>query len=480
MALRQPTLRGARSGPGAAPAWPGARTCRLGRALRVSVRAQAPPFLPDAAPAAPAAAEPETVAKPAQPACAYEKALMLQAFGWDSWKKGEGNWYGKVKEAIPDIKALGATHVWLPPPSHSVSAEGYLPGQLYDLESKYGNEDQLRDLCTALKQAGILPMADIVINHRCADEKQDGVYNKFKDHTDHVGSSIEWGRWAITANDPVFKGKGNPDTGDDFHAAPDLDHTNPDLRAALKDWLNWLAADIGFAGWRFDFVRGYAPNFVGEYIDATLGGDTLHVGELWTDVAWNGENLEYDQNASRQRLCDWINGAEKRACAFDFTTKAVLQEATKRCQYDRLRDGEGKAPGLLGWWPGKAVTFLENHDTGSTQQHWPFPSEFVGTGYAYLLTHPGIPCVFWDHVTTWGPELKDAVLALAALRRRAGVDAESKLEILAADPDLYVARVADRVLVKLGPRMELGELQPGDDWSFVLSGKDWAVWEKTA
>jgi hypothetical protein len=36
-------------------------------------------------------------------------------------------------------------------------------------------------------------------------------------------------------------------------------------------------------------------------------------------------------------------------------------------QYDRLRDGRGKAPGLLGWWPEMAVTFVDNHDTGSSQ-----------------------------------------------------------------------------------------------------------------
>ncbi len=35
------------------------------------------------------------------------------------------------------------------------------------------------------------------------------------------------------------------------------------------------------------------------------------------------------------------------------------------------------------------VTFIDNHDTGSTQQHWPFPSEHVGQGYAYIFTHPG-------------------------------------------------------------------------------------------
>ena len=73
------------------------------------------------------------------------------------------------------------THCWLPPPSQSVAAQGYLPGQLYNLDSKYGNKEELKALCTALKEAGIVPLADIVINHRCADEKgEDGVYNSFK------------------------------------------------------------------------------------------------------------------------------------------------------------------------------------------------------------------------------------------------------------------------------------------------------------
>jgi hypothetical protein len=30
----------------------------------------------------------------------------------------------------------------------------------------------------------------------------------------------------------------------------------------------------------------------------------------------------------------------------------------------RLRDQDNKPPGLIGWWPEKAVTFVDNHDTG--------------------------------------------------------------------------------------------------------------------
>lgn len=43
-----------------------------------------------------------------------------------------------------------------------------------------------------------------------------------------------------------------------------------------------------------------------------------------------------------------------------------MQEAVKG-QFWRLRDSQGKPPGVIGWWPSRAVTFIDNHDTGSTQ-----------------------------------------------------------------------------------------------------------------
>lgn len=50
--------------------------------------------------------------------------------------------------------------------------------------------------------------------------------------------------------------------GDDYGPAPDLDHLNPDLRTALKDWMNYLKDDVGYGGWRFDFVKGYGARFI--------------------------------------------------------------------------------------------------------------------------------------------------------------------------------------------------------------------------
>lgn len=36
------------------------------------------------------------------------------------------------------------------------------------------------------------------------------------------------------------------------------------------------------------------------------------------------------------------------------------------------------------------------------QALWPWPSSRIMLGYAFILTHPGIPCVFYDHMFGWG------------------------------------------------------------------------------
>lgn len=71
---------------------------------------------------------------------------------------------------------------------------------------------------------------------------------------------------------------------------------------------------------------------------------------------------------------------------------------------------------------------------GSTQQHWPFPTDKVMAGYAYILTHPGVPCLMHDHVFSWS--LWDELKPLIDLRRRAGIHRRSKLEILCAEDDM--------------------------------------------
>jgi hypothetical protein len=72
---------------------------------------------------------------------------------------------------------------------------------------------------------------------------------------DHPGRSVAWGPWAIVQNDTKFAGQGSTDTGNLFEPAPDIDHTNAAVRESLIDWLTWLRVDVGYSGWRLDFVK---------------------------------------------------------------------------------------------------------------------------------------------------------------------------------------------------------------------------------
>lgn len=158
---------------------------------------------------------------------------------------------------------MGFTVIWLPPPTDSVSAEGYMPRDLYDLNSKYGSLDELREAVKALHAAGLKVLGDAVLNHRCAHfQSPNGVWNRF-------GGKLDWDPRAIVSDDPHFQGQGNASQGDFFHAAPNIDHTQGFVRKDIAEWMQWLRQEAGYDGWRLDFVRGFSGIHVKEYMNAT-------------------------------------------------------------------------------------------------------------------------------------------------------------------------------------------------------------------
>ncbi|KAK9942098.1 hypothetical protein M0R45_007787 [Rubus argutus] len=151
------------------------------------------------------------------------------------------------------------------------------------------------------------------------------------------------------------------------------------------------------------------------------------VGEFWNSLTYGSDGkLEYNQDKPRQEIAGWIHNAGGQVTAFDFTTKGILQFALENRELWRLKDSNGGPPGLIGLSPRNSVTFIDNHDTD-----------------------PGIGS---------NPTV---------------------LHILAADADLYVASIDDKIITKIGPRYEVGNLVP-PVYKVSTSGKDYAVWEKKA
>lgn len=388
--------------------------------------------------------------------------ILFQGFNWTSWMH-TGGWYKALKNEIPQLASAKVTHVWLPPPSHTTDPEGYMPGRLYDLNaSKYGSEADLKELIQALHSSGIKAIADIVINHRTGTTV--GACT-FEGGT--ADGRLDWGPGAVCNNDTNFHcGTGQNDTGGDFFKTTDIDHTNPTVQNELTEWLNWLKTAIGFDGWRLDFAKGYGSDYIKLYINQVK--PEFVVGEVYTFFDPSSPEI------NRKELLDWLQSVGDLSTTFDFTTKGVLNVAVNG-QLWRLNDTNGKPPGLIGYKPEKAVTFIDNHDTWS-QKTWPFPSDKVMLGYVYILTHPGIPSIFYDHLFDWG--IMENIKALTDIRERNGITPTSSCRVVAAENDLYMAVINEKIMMKIGSKGDLGNLLAGFKPQAALSGQDYAVWEK--
>lgn len=436
--------------------------------------------------------------------------VMLQGFYWESSRHGyekfpqfgSKKWYEIVQEKAPEIREGRFQLIWLPPPSYAGGySAGYDPKEYYDLSNSYGNTAQHRKMLEALLKNGVEPIADIVINHRNGRYK----WADFK--------NPDWGTWAVTRYDECFENpdsevKGTPESnrgapeesptyrseGDyaygDFR---DIDHMNKTVRKDIIRYL-LLLKSYGYRGWRYDMVHGYNAKWLAQYNLASQ--PTFSVGEYdWEKQGeqrgWIWASSTHPEKSGNQRL-------EASSSVFDFQTQFTLKD--NKGNYTALY-GYGHGTGLMGdttdnlGWKNRAVTFLENHDTGyrtnedgsingrgqdSFANGWE-----VEQGYAYILTHPGVPTVYWKHYFDWGTDLKSKITALINARLVAGVTSGSEIyqQDNAKHNGVYAAAISGRngmLYVRIG--------KDNDAWNPAMSGYSdyrqyahgvgWTVWVK--
>jgi alpha-amylase len=391
--------------------------------------------------------------------------IILQGFHWDSHsgvsengKHGRKRWYRIIEENAPAIRAAGFTWVWFPPASDSLAPQGYIPRRWNVLDSAYGSEAELRRAIAAL--APVRALGDVILNHRV------GLHTGGADFAD---PPFKDNRAAVVRDDESGVGTGHPDTGERHPAGRDLDHTNPDVRAAIKEYLFRLRA-VGFAGWRYDLVKGFAGRFIREYNEATR--PAFSVGEYF--------------DTDRQRVTSWIDSTGGRSAAFDFPTRYLLYDACLKDDYSQLRScnaGKVIPGGLIGFWPKMAVTFVDNHDTEyrrerEHQANYDNTRHFAGTkvetAYAYTLMHPGTPCVFWSHFFDWGVPTRRAIERLIHVRKTLGIHSDSHADIRVAGKGVYAACIDGKAIVKIGQRA----WSPGHGWHIAAYGANFAVWTR--
>ncbi|MEO9473926.1 MAG: alpha-amylase family glycosyl hydrolase [Cyclobacteriaceae bacterium] len=171
----------------------------------------------------------------------------------------------------------------------------------------------------------------------------------------------------------------------------DFNTFNSTVESRFQDWGEWLVDEIEFDGFRMDFVRGFQEEYVADWVNnlpLKNGSQRFVVGEYW---------------GSDSRIKSWVNEVASHGAdvdGFDFPLKSSL---TGMCNgygsgYDmRWLNNAGMVRNTGGnSLPGTSVvTWLENHDTGKEHDKW--ITKDWKMGYAYILTHEGRPCVFYNH-----------------------------------------------------------------------------------
>ena len=425
-------------------------------------------------------------AKPATNHSKNSTEIILQGFHWNSYSFSEGGkphgWYRILSKKTSEFSDLGFTAIWLPPPSASFEGDvsqnwphsrGYLPTEYYDLDTDYGTEVELRKLIKDFQERGIKPIADIVINHRHAVGWSD---NPDGSRCQNIFYNPNWGPETIVKNDSSGCGRSqNLDSGAENVTFLDLDHSHPTVHQDLTDWLKWLRFDVGFAGWRYDQAKGYDGRFVGMYNKET--SPEISIGEFWDE--------------DRQLIVNWMDetwkpvglSPEDASGAFDFPNRNALRIAVNNSDYRGLRGPGDKPAGVIGVWPEKAYTFVENHDTRTTEPVHRFsdnPSKLL-LGYVYILSHPGIPTIFIQDLYEGQNKLEhgqlfEAIQDLIKIRQRNNLSSTSTIEIERAESGLYAAIINHKVAIKMGPTSWKPDTADGT-WELVMNGQDFAIWE---
>ena len=333
--------------------------------------------------------------------------VMLQGFYWNSYS--ESKWT-KLEAQAPELGQY-FNLVWIPQSAYCGNKSmGY--DDLYwfsNYESSFGSENELRSLIKSFKANDIGTIADVVINHR----KNVSTWFDFPVEI-YKGVTYEMKSTDICANDDGGKTKkeadkqgvklsSNNDTGDDWDGMRDLDHSSENVQTIVKAYLDMLLNDFGYAGFRYDMVKGYSGKFTGTYNTATK--PSYSVGEYW-----DGDVSKVKNWLESTKVNEQITSA-----AFDFPIRYVVRDAISGKWSNVKTDGLANDNNYKQY----AITFVENHDTeyrSAGEQQDPIRKDTLAAN-AYILASCGTPCVFYKH---W-IDCKQDIKAMINARQMAGI-----------------------------------------------------------
>lgn len=397
--------------------------------------------------------------------------VLLQAFYWDCprLENQEFKWWSFVNEQLDSIRNAGFTALWLPPAGKAANiggmSMGYDPYDFYDLgeydqkgsrATWFGMREELTGLIEKCHEYGLQVYADLVLNHNNGgDEKEINPLDQQERWTRFNPASGKFPRNWECFHPSRFERWDNRE----FGAMPDLCHRNPYVYSELMEYSRWLIEDIGFDGFRYDFVMGYGGWMVKSILERKYrkpdneNYSPFGVGECW--------DKERDIDEWLDEVNNW---SDNPGTAFDFALREKLKNLCDQFGYSLLNFLAGDT--LSDERPVSAVTFVENHDLSRQE---PIINDKI-LAYAWILTHEGYPCVFWTDYFNLGLGASGSPTGIEALVQLHESHAYGRKRVLYVNDDLYIMQregIGDK------PGLIFVLNNRGDSWQgqWVYAGK---------
>jgi alpha-amylase len=341
--------------------------------------------------------------------------------------------WGHVQSRVAALAQIGISVLWLPPSAKSshVDSMGYAPYDYYDhgeFEQKggaktwFGSKAELKALIQSAHDAGMTVLADAVLNHcDIGDEKEWNPYTGKELLTKYTPKSGKFPRdWTNFHPCEYSSADAGSFYGDlEGYDLPDLCHDNPYTYLGVMEYIRYLKdrqSGIGYDGFRYDAVK-YYDSWIVQSI------------QEWQKCFGVVEDWDGDKGAIKAYL-DYVRWS---CSAFDFPLFYALREMCNNPEYDMRRLW---GSGLSSDAPMNAVSFCDNHDTDRSQ---PIVNDKL-LAYAYIMTHEGVPCIFWKDYYNYGLAMPDSAMGIDKLCQVHRDYAGGETTLLYSDGRLYVAQ----------------------------------------
>lgn len=275
-----------------------------------------------------------------------------------------GNLRGIINK-LSYLKDLGITGIYLTPIFKAPTAHKYDTEDYYEIDSRFGTKEDLRELVSKAHDLGIKVMLDAVFNHIGITSYQfrDAILNKRKS---------KYYDWFYFENEEYRNFSPN---------MPKLNTSNPEVINYLLSVARYWILETDIDGWRLDVANEVDHNFWKLFRQAVkqIKPDIYICGEVWHDSqAWlHGDQFDGVMNYPLAKpIQEWI--AAERIDGMEFLEEFIHA-------YTRYPKNQNLS----------MFTLLDSHDTPRITNWAGGDHRKVDMCFALLATIPGSICFYY-------------------------------------------------------------------------------------